>query len=153
MTFEVKEMSNYTQLRKDYLPEWRIWYEFVYRCENNTQNCYVEVEVCDDWKGEQGFVNFMDDMGPRPGSNYYISRKNKLGDWEPSNVAWVKGKEQAQEGAYRSYFDDDFYKYRKLAKENGIRYLTFYGRVKRGWNLADAATLPPSQIKYKSRIT
>ena len=47
---------------------------------------------------------------------------------------------------------------RKLLKENGITYETYYARLKRGWNVEDASTKPliPStgkQFKKKKRTS
>jgi len=144
-------MSYYTDLRKEYLREWQLWYEMCYKCKINAKY-YVEIDVCEEWQDQQGFVQFFDDMGPRPSDDHYLSRINKLEDWTPSNTIWVDGKSKACEGAKLKYFKEDFYKYRNLAKENRISYTTFWHRLRRGWNIQDAATLPTSQIKYKHRI-
>lgn len=144
-------MSYYTELRKEYLREWQLWYEMCYKCKNNHQY-YVEIDVCEEWQGPEGFVQFFDDLGPRPSDNHYLTRHNKLDDWTPANTYWVDGKSKSNEGSKLKYFDEEFYKYRNMAKDNGIAYPTFWHRIKRGWALQDAATLPTSQSKYKSRI-
>ena len=142
---------NYTELRKHYLKEWRLWYEMCYKCKHNKEY-YVEIDVAPEWQGQQGFINFIDDMGERPSANHYLSRKDKFGDWTPANTIWVDGKRKAGEGSKYNYFDKDFYFYREMAKANNISYTAFYNRLQRGWNIKDAASLSISQVKYKNRI-
>lgn len=144
-------MSIYTNLRKEYLREWRLWYEMCYKCQHNKEY-YVEVSVCDEWQGPDGFVQFIDDLGPRPSDNHYLSRKDKTGDWTPQNTEWVSSKSAASEGTAQTRRDEQYYHYKDLALSNGIQFHTFYNRLTRGWSLQDAATLPISQIKYKNRI-
>lgn len=144
--------STYTDLRAEYLNEWRIWYRMCKRCRED-MTYYVEVEVCDEWQGEQGFVNWLDDMGPRPTPTSVLDRVNKFGDYEPGNVVWTTKKESSNNG--RAHNDKSKLPYwRKEAESNGINRHTFYSRVRdHGWNPIDAATIPVSKTKYKKRLT
>lgn len=143
-------MTSYTDLRKIYIKEWHVWYKMIYSCENNNQY-YVETQVCDEWKGPNGFIEWLDHLGPRPGDDYVLSRINKLGDYEPGNVEWATKKQSQQK--LRCHVDPEQRAYYKnIALENGIHRGCFYRRVRDGWPLRDAATIPPSQKKYKSRI-
>lgn len=144
-------MSIYTDLRAEYLNEWQIWYRMCKRCREDMEY-YVETEVCDRWQGPQGFVNWFDDMGPRPSPDSVMDRINKFGDYEPGNVVWTTKKfsnnnhKQHQDSSKLPYW-------RKVAESNGISKYTFYSRVRDyGWNVIDAATFPPSQKKYKKRL-
>ena len=144
-------MSLYSDLRKLHLKEWRIWYKMHYSCNNNL-DYYVETVVCDEWKGEQGFINWFDALGPRPGDDYVLNRINKLGDYEPGNVEWAL-KLDSQLNLRMHSDKNSLGYYAKIAQDNGIRKHCFYARIRQGWNWQDAATLPPSQIKYRKRIT
>ena len=65
--------SLYTELRKEYIKTWRIWYAINQRCDpkwrakgyNGTQNGYYE--IVDEWSikeyGQEGFLNFFDCVG------------------------------------------------------------------------------------------
>ena len=141
----------YTDLRKEYPRTWRIWYRMNKRCRDN-QLGYVEVSVCDDWNidisKEEGFINFVDDMGPSE-KELEIDRINPFGDYEPNNCRWTSRTVQTQNTRARAQGD---YKYLELAHKNNICRATFYSRIERGWNPKDAATLPPEQKRYKDRI-
>lgn len=145
-------LSDYSYYRKEYLVEWRIWYRMCKRCEDDMKY-YVETSVCEEWQGEAGFMNWLDHMGPRPSGCDTMDRINKFGDYEPGNVEWTT--KTVSTNRQRRHIDpEQMAHWKNKAKANGITASTFYSRVKdRGWSWQDAATLPPSQKKYKKRIT
>lgn len=131
----------YSELRKEHLAEWRIWYKMIYSCRED-QKYYVETEVCDEWQGPEGFIQWLDDLGPRPSDSHVLTRINKLGNYEKGNVEWALKPE-----AYSTLRLDhtEYGRYLKIAKANGIRGEMFRRRVKDfGWNLQDASTIPTS---------
>lgn len=143
--------DTYTELRAEYLAEWRVWYRMCKRCEDDLEY-YVEVEVCDEWQGPNGFVNWLDHLGPRPSPDSVMDRINKLGDYEPGNVKWTSRRESANNQRIHANKSKLPY-WRIIAESNGINKYTFYSRVRdRGWNVVDAATLPPNAKKYRKRI-
>jgi hypothetical protein len=144
--------SMYTDMRKEYIDEWRIWYKMIYSCEHN-KDYYVEIEVCEDWQGESGFLNWFDHIGPRPSPEYVHDRINKFGDYEPGNVEWTT-KAQSMNNCRKHIDPKERAYWGKIAQQNGIKKNTYYARVwDRGWEPQDAATLPPSQKPYKFRKT
>lgn len=141
-------MKPYTDLRKQYLDEWRIWYRMCNVCANN-ETYYVETQVCDEWQGEQGFINWLDYVGPRPTSDSVLDRINKLGDYEPGNVEWTsKGISQSRS---RRHETSDALKWKRIAHSNGIKRGTWYKRLSMGWSLEDAACLPAENKPLKTR--
>ena len=122
-----------------------------YRCKHNVQKDYIDVHVCDEWNyyesGQEGFINFIDEMGPSE-RDLEIDRINPFGMYEPSNCRWVKQEVNRQNK--RMHVDGTLDNL-DLAKQNGITGSTYYGRLRRGWHPNDAATLPPSSTKYKNR--
>ena len=52
------------------------------------------ITVCDRWRGENGFENFLSDMGPRP-EGMTLDRKESNGNYEPGNCKWATKEEQA----------------------------------------------------------
>lgn len=143
-------LNLYSELRAEYLNEWRIWYRMCKRCRDDMY-CYVETQVCDEWQGPQGFVNWLDYMGPRPSLEHCIDRINKFGDYEPGNVEWTT--KTVSNNRMRQHKDPERMAYwRKQAVANGINARTFYSRVRDcGWNWQDAATLPKGTRKYTNR--
>ena len=140
--------SVYSELRAKYLEEWRIWYRMNWVCEHNSAY-YVETQVCKEWQGPDGFINWLDHIGPRP-KNCVQDRIDKFADYEPGNVKWTS-KVESQNNERRHSSEERCY-WGKIARDNNIKKATYYRRVRAGWNLKDAATLPISQIRYKRRI-
>lgn len=77
-------------------PEYGIWHNIHYRCENPNNKDWHNyggkgVKVCKRWAD---FVNFYDDMGPRPTSKHTIERKDGDGNYCPDNCVWAVMKVQ-----------------------------------------------------------
>jgi hypothetical protein len=142
----------YTSLRKEYPRTWRIWFRMNKRCNENIQEAYVEVKVCDEWNikvaEEEGFINFVDDMGPSE-QDLEIDRINPFGDYEPGNCRWTT---RLQNMRNQKKHNTEKGKYCNIAEKNGISRGVYYQRVRRGWAFEDAATLPLSRQKYRNRI-
>ncbi len=141
-------------------PEHKVWFGMKQRCYNPKNPNYVNyggrgIKICDRWLGENGFMNFMEDMGPRPSKNHTIERDEVNGIYEPSNCRWLLKELQA------------------INKRNN-RFITFNGetkhisewsrgvngghsvvgkRLKNGWPLDLALTLPAENKPLASRLT
>ena len=50
------------------------------------------IQVCDRWR--ESFLNFLTDMGKRPGPDLSLERMNNDGNYEPSNCKWATRSEQ-----------------------------------------------------------
>jgi hypothetical protein len=67
------------------------------RCYNPKNKQYKDwggrgIKICDRWRDdENGFQNFLSDVGPRPSELHTIDRyPNNDGDYEPGNVRWTE---------------------------------------------------------------
>lgn len=83
---------------KEYPTEWNSYRSMKNRCLCKSMKCYKTyggrgIKVCDRWLGENGFVNFLNDMGKRPRGTT-LDRINVEGDYEPSNCRWATAHEQ-----------------------------------------------------------
>ena len=82
-------------------PEHNSWHAICQRCNSPTYKDYYNyggrgIKVCDEWKNpENGFQNFYDYIGPKPGPEYSVDRINNDGDYAPGNVRWATYKQQA----------------------------------------------------------
>ena len=52
--------------------------------------------VCERWSGENGFVNFLTDMGERPPGMTLDRYPDQDGNYEPTNCRWATIDQQAQ---------------------------------------------------------
>lgn len=89
----------------DYRSEYKIWHNMHERCEKKSSPMYRRygdrgISVCPRWSGEEGFINFYNDMGARPigedGRVFQIDRINNDGNYEPSNCRWAHPRDNAR---------------------------------------------------------
>ena len=130
----------YTELRLEYPRTWRIWNRMNYRCNNpDVHPSYYDIRVCDRWNnrisGEQGFINFYDDIGEIDTTGEWVERINKYKDWTPQNTHLLERK-----SGLSRWHDDRPEIMRARAK--GINPKTIQSRLKNGWTLKRATTEP-----------
>jgi hypothetical protein len=81
-------------------PTYECWCGMLNRCldsEGYNYKCYGGrgITVCERWSSENGFANFLADMGEKP-KGMIIDRKNKNGNYEPRNCRWATRTQQAR---------------------------------------------------------
>lgn len=135
---------------ENYNPQtYRLWHTMIRRCENkktNGYNCYgaVGITVCDRWKGVNGYVNFIKDMGDRPSLKHTVDRENNNLGYTPDNCRWATHKEQAlnRKDNHRLAYAGDYLTISEWATKTGIKRTTITARLKRGWCVEKALTFP-----------
>ena len=75
------------------LPELKILKSIIGLCSRKEPKYaayYLDkgIKVCDRWRGQGGFINFIKDMGLRPSPKYKLQRLDINKDFEPDNCVW-----------------------------------------------------------------
>lgn len=90
--------------------EWTTWHSMLQRCDNPAHKSYARygargITVCERWRGEHGFENFLADMGKRP-TGLTLERSNNDGSYSPGNCVWATRSAQAKNRVERDRLDD-----------------------------------------------
>lgn len=123
----------------------RIWRDILQRCNNPKRPAYPYyggrgITVCARWLK---FENFLEDMGTgEPQSE--IEREDNDGNYEPGNCRWATHREQCQNrsNTIKVKIGDEVMCLKSWAARFGIKYLTVYMRVRRGWSAERALAEP-----------
>jgi hypothetical protein len=73
------------------------------------------IQVCPQWKGPGGFIQFLADMGRRP-KGMTLDRKNPEGHYCPDNVRWGTSEDQAN-NKRGDYTEDELIEMRNQAEQ------------------------------------
>jgi len=127
--------------------EYRIWAGIKTRCFNEKDPGYPRyggrgISMCREWV--DSFEAFYEYVGPRPTEAHTIERDDNDGDYEPGNARWATAKEQANNRRSSRFIE--YLGERKTVSQwaeiLGWKTSTFEMRLKRGWTIEEAASLP-----------
>jgi hypothetical protein len=129
--------------------EYRVWAGMMTRCFNPNTSSYHRyggrgITVCERWRGQDGFVNFLADAGPRPSQSHTLDRINSNGNYEPGNIRWVVGPIQSRNRVSNRMVE---YAGKRLpicawAEEVGISGSCILQRLNAKWSVAEALSIP-----------
>lgn len=138
------------RLRK---PLYDIWKTMIRRCSDPSFKDWSiyggktpPITVCERWL--RSFEAFCEDMGPRPSSLYSIDRENGNLGYEPNNCHWATAKEQARNASFNRLitFNGDTKTLAEWVEISGLKYMTVFQRLERGWDFEKAITTPINAI-------
>lgn len=122
------------------------WRSMRNRCLNPAAEHYPGyggrgITICERWGDYQ---NFLADMGPRPSNKHSIDRIDNEGNYEPGNCRWATVKQQSRNRrTNRQYTMDGETKcMAEWCEQYGIRLITMYSRLHRGWDIEAAIKTP-----------
>ncbi len=128
-------------------PEYRAWLHMIARCYNQNVKRFEHhggrgIRVCDRW--HHSFENFLADMGRRPSASHSVDRRDNDGHYEPGNCRWATDKEQQNNKTNNFYVSviGEKMSLRMACDHFGVEYKLVWGRIKHGWSLIDAMSLP-----------
>lgn len=129
--------------------EYKVWAGMMDRCTNKDHVAYNKyggrgIKVCDGW---HEFENFLRDMGERPSGRLTLDRIDNDGPYCKENCRWADYKTQERNKssnvvlshAGRSMVISAW------ADELGVSHQVISQRLRRGWSVEDALTIPPGK--------
>lgn len=121
-------------------PLYRVWNSMSQRCNNPNDKSYQYygargIKISEHWTGRSGFVNFVNDMFPRPEGGS-IERIDNNEGYSKNNCRWATHKEQCNNRRSNTSVVDPSsgksYTLQQLSEEFGVKDRTVRSRYLRG---------------------
>jgi hypothetical protein len=125
------------------------WRTIKVRCYNPKNASYPNyggrgIFMCERWR--ESFENFYADVGPKPSAEYTLDRIDNSGPYAPENCRWITRQQQSL-NTRRNHlltFDGETKPISEWSKSLGFPQAVIGKRLKRGWSVKEALTLPLS---------
>lgn len=135
-----------------------VWASMVGRCYSPSSTSYKYygergIRVAARWRGDNGFRNFLSDMGDRPTSEHSLDRIDSRGDYKPGNVRWATSYEQRHNKTNNRWIEA-FGERKTLAdwaRELGCARATILMRIRSGWPAERAVREPVRHVTKPHR--
>ena len=124
-----------------------IWRTMKHRCSSPKHNRYrnyggKNIHVCEEWQDFDVFAQWALSHGYQHGLT--IDRINVNSSYTPDNCRFVTSKEQANNKTTNKWveYNGEKYTVAKLADKIGMKYTTLNERLRHGWSIDDAVSIP-----------
>lgn len=133
-------------------PAYTAWLNMLQRCYNPRKTSFPYygargIQVCESWR--HSFSTFLSNMGEKPSPNHSIERRDNNGPYSPENCYWATKATQSRNRRGNRWltFRGETKIMRDWATDLGMRYLTLWNRIKRGWPVEKALLTPVNPPK------
>lgn len=127
--------------------EFRIWWGMLERCEDPRKKAYPRyggrgITVYEPW---HDFMTFYADMGPRPTAQHSLERLDNDQGYNPTNCVWATPPVQSRNTRRNNLitFNGITQCLADWSITTGIKRVTIFGRLRKGWTVKDALTITP----------
>lgn len=143
--------------RRSKSPTYRCWQAMFYRCYN--RKCPVwkryggnGVRVCNRWRL---FDNFLADMGQRPDGMTLDRFPDNRGNYRPTNCRWATIQQQQNNKSVNRLitYKGKTQNITEWEKELGMNRCLLSTRLRRGWSIQEAMTVPMQKRKHHGKQT
>lgn len=128
--------------------EYRSWNAMIQRCTNTNSTSFAiyggrGITVCERWMGDDGFANFVADMGQRP-KGKSLDRINPDDGYYPGNVRWATAREQSNNRRITKLLTvcGETQPLTVWTERMGFGKNTIAERLAKGWSEEDAVLTP-----------
>lgn len=137
-------------------PEYQAWKHIKERCYDENDIMFLNyggrgIEMCQRWVCDNGFINFLNDVGKRPSKNHSIDRINVNGNYEPENCRWATRVEQNNNKTNTIYIEHNGERNNLSgwSKKTNISTNVLRDRYHRKWDYSKILTTPLRKRKFK----
>ena len=138
---------------------YNIWGAMKARCLNPNDKAYKNygsrgITVCSRWSGDNGFKNFLADMGEKPKDKSLDRIDNNKG-YSPDNCRWATRKQQQNNIRTNRYItlNGITKAIHEWCEYFGIKYETARRRIDTyGWGVEEALTTPIHSIYHTKKV-
>jgi hypothetical protein len=136
---------------------YQIWKDMLKRCSNRNNKDYKNygdrgITVCERWLDkENGFKNFLEDMGEPSSKHHSIDRINNDLGYYKENCRWATSKEQARNTSRSRIivFNEKTQCVSDLANDHNINKNVLGYRLNNGWSIEEALNTPIRKYSRK----
>lgn len=132
--------------------EYRSWRSMKTRCLNPNHEAYDRYKnktICDRWLSEDGFMNFYNDLGPRP-EGCTLDRIDNNKGYNPENCRWLSVKRQGNNRGDNVMIthNGETMTMMEWSEKLNIKYTTLHERIRRGMSIEKALSMPVKQLNF-----